>query len=191
MATIQRNILIRDKLNVKQNAKPQARSRAADQVIGIRAVNPSTVGIAEKRRLSKLGIIANQANVIGRGMDAAIKLRDCGVPELEAAAKNPALAKGIHFAIDALRAEVDSILREQNAQQNTDDPEEMVMETHGTDAASGTNMSAAEVARIQNARFSIAQDLAEKDNAVNPARVAAGLHDDVDFDPVATMEAKK
>lgn len=202
MATIQRNILIRDRLNVKQNAKPQPRSRrtadaVAPGVIGIRAVNPSTVGTAEKRRLAKLGVIANQAVVIARGLDAIIKARDSaeasGVPELNklvALATGPRMAALINKAVDHLAEQADSILREQNAASN-DDPEHL--DHTGTfntptegDPSAASGMDAAQITRIRHARFSTEMDVAEARGAFNPARVAAGL-DDVPDDVYAFM----
>lgn len=143
---------------------------------------------------ARLTQIAQDAHRIGKGLDALLKINGLNEslqsPEVAALAKDPRTIKAINLIISKLHGQVDSIIREQQAQQNTDDPTRAAAAI-GTDAGipwlamdadtrQQVEDAAKKAARIRNASI-----------AVNPARVAMGLHDDVDFDPVATMEAKK
>ncbi|PLZ01968.1 hypothetical protein CY652_13135 [Burkholderia sp. WAC0059] len=166
-------------MNVKQNAKPQPRSRRTTDTVspsvrGIRTIAPSTIGIADREYFSRIAKVAQAA---GDALAICQKLRATG--DATAMKTADAAIKPIGKLLDSL----DSILREQNAQQNTDDPEQTVTETHGTSA-----VSAASDAAIRHARFSVAQDNAEALGAVNPARLAAGLPDDVPEDVYEHMK---
>lgn len=171
MTTIVRNTKIPHNPRV---VKGQKNRRTAD------AVAPSVKGIAAR----KLAGIVGAASIVGDTLQLVSYAQRLGKLKGDAEVTKAAGAciRPIAEQIDALRSQVDSILREQNATSN-DDPEQMVTETHGTSA-----VSAASDAAIRHARFSVAQDNAESLGAVNPARIAAGLPDDVPEDVYEHMK---
>jgi hypothetical protein len=171
--------------------KGQKNHRAADVVVpsvkGLRTIRPSVLGIAERAELIRSGI-----TMIQTARAVAMKTGDT---ELAALANSPRLKKALDTSIKRLSRDADSILRAQLATSN-DNPEDLVRllgtgpvntphNSYDPSTISGTD--AAQVARIQNARFSTAQDVAEARGALNPARVAAGLGDEVPDDVYAFM----
>jgi hypothetical protein len=192
-------------INIKLPGKKRVPSkrRAADTVVpsvkGIRSMTPSVISLTKRA-----SVIADGLRVIKAARDVAAKT---GNAELAALVNSPRLNKAIDAAVKRFGRDADSILRTMLATSN-DDPLEAAqafgsgsvntphnsgdpLVAAGLDAWEGGGMDAAKIQQIRNARFSVAQDQAEALGAVNPARIAAGLPDDVDFDPVATMEAKK
>lgn len=143
---------------------------------------------------ARLTQIVQDAHRIGKGLDALIKINGLNdvlqSPEVAALANDPRTIKAINLIISKLHGQVDSILREQQAQVNTDDPTRAA-------AALGTDAGIHFLAMDADSRFQMEQAakkaarIRNASIAVNPARVALGLHDDVDFDPVATLEGKK
>lgn len=119
------------------------------------------------------------------GMDAIIKMRDSGDAELEAMSRDPRLLKTIDAAISKLGAAVDSLVREYQAN-STDDPEALVTgQITGQDGA--WHAFDAETIQLREAANKRASELRHAANAVNPTRVQLGLADDVDLDPIGTM----
>lgn len=141
------------------------------------------------RYADELTKVAKDAAKLASGLDALMKCRDLGDASLAALANDSRMSRAIHRAIDKMRGQVDSIIREQQAEQNNDDPTQAPITGQDAgipwlamDADTRLQMeqAAKKAARIRNAS-----------TEVNPARILFGLPDDVDFDPVASMESKK
>ncbi|MGQ7938490.1 hypothetical protein [Paraburkholderia sp. D1E] len=171
--------------NVRVNGT--GKDAVAPTVKGIRTIIPSTLGIADRARFGKY---VKAADSLVHGLDAIIKIRNSDEaqadPELKALANDPRLAKAIDKAISKLAAGVDSLVREYN-ETATDDPEALVTgQITGQDGAWRAFDAATIQLREQAAKR--ASELRHAANAVNPARVALGLADDVDLDPIGTMQ---
>lgn len=167
---------------VRARGKRKAHDTVTPSTRGIRTIAPSTIGIADREYFGRVMKVAQAA---GEALVICQKLRATG----NAAAMKTADAaiKPIGKLLKAL----DSVMREYLAQSN-DDPTKF--DHTGTanaptegDPNAVTGLDAAQVTRIQNARFSTAMDVAEAQGAYNPARVAAGLGDEVPDDLYAFM----
>lgn len=174
---ILRDVLTKQQLQqISRDKRQRSRQRALDAIAASKpitlaaldAVAPSVKGLAARAATLKAGI-----TMIQTARAVAAKTGDA---ELAALANSPKLNKALDAAIKRLGRDADSILREQNAQQNTDDPTQAALV--GQDAA---------IRQIQRARFSTAMDVAEANGALNPSRVAAGLGDEVPDDVYAFM----
>ena len=197
MATRQTSVKIPKNVRVNRSGK----DAVVPSVKGIRTITPSTLGIADRARFGKY---VKAAGAFVHGLDAIIKIRDSDEaqqdPELAALANDPRLAKAIDRAINKLATGVDSLVRSYN-EEATDDPEAVA-------AGSGTNIAnrptagdptavsgqdgawrAFDAATIQlrEAANKRASELRHAANAVNPTRVQLGLADDVDLDPIGSM----
>jgi hypothetical protein len=165
---------------------------AADAVIpgtqGIRTIIPSTLGIADHARFGKY---VKAADALVHGLDAIIKIRNSDEaqqdPELAAFANDPRLAKAIDKAISTLAAGVDSLVREYQ-ETATDDPVAIAEGRITGQDAGGWRAFDAETLLQREQAARRASELRHAANAVNPARVALGLADDVDLDPIGTMQ---
>ena len=66
---------------IPHNVRVNKRNHAADQVVGVRAVNPSVAGIAEKRRAAAMKRVRVAADAIG-SLFNALDSDDAGASEL-------------------------------------------------------------------------------------------------------------
>lgn len=153
MATIQRNILIRDRMNVKQNKTADsglvngtglygkgigtaayeagAAARHANGMSNISRpiwTRPATVKEGGERFKTRFANMASRASVIADGIAVIKAARDVaektGNAELAALANNPKLNKAISDAVRHLGKSADSILRDYLASAN-DDPSKL------------------------------------------------------------------
>jgi len=189
---ILRDVLTKQQLQqIYHDKRQRSRQRARDAIsaskpttlAALDAVTPSVRGIATRKLAglsARASVIVDGIRVIKAARDVAAKT---GHAELAALANSPKLNKALDAAIKRLGRDADSILRTQLATSN-DDPENLDhtgsanMPTEG-DPSVVTGMDAAQVRQIRHARFAIAMDVAEANGAYNPARVAAGLGDEV------------
>ena len=203
MSTIVRHNKIPHNMRVQKRRGTDA---VAPSTQGIRGVIPSTLGIQDRARFGKY---VKAADALVHGLDAIIKIRGSDEaqqdPELKALANDPRLAKAIDRAINKLATGVDSLVRSYN-EEATDDPEAVA-------AGSGTNIANRPTAgdptagdptavsgqdgawrafdsatiQLREAANKRASELRHAANAVNPTRVQLGLADDVDLDPIGSM----
>lgn len=172
--------------NKRVPSKRRAADTVAPSVKGLRSVRPSVIGIAERADLLRSGI-----TMIQTARAVAAKTGDA---ELGALANSAKLDKALDAAIKHLGRDADSILRTTLATSN-DDPEAQaqsfgsgsVNTPHNSNDPAAVSGQDAQIRQIRNARFSIAHDVAEARGALNPARVAAGLGDEVPDDVYAFM----
>lgn len=159
------------------------KSRAA-----LDTIVPSVKGIALRAATLKAGI-----TVLQTARAVAAKTGDT---ELAALVNSPKLNKALDAAIKRLSRQADSILRATLATKN-DNPEAQVQSIgsgsvntpHNCNDPSAVSGQDAAVRQIQNARFSVAMDVAAALGMVNPARVAAGLGDEVPDDVYEHMKS--
>ncbi|HKR39829.1 MAG TPA: hypothetical protein VJU59_09140 [Paraburkholderia sp.] len=163
--------------------KRRAQDTVSPSARGIRTIAPSTIGIQDREYFSRVLKVAKTA---GDAIALAAQLRVSGDARAIAAADAAlkpigglikALNSNLDSFLNALRGNVDSILREQQASANTDDP--TMLDLSGTNNTPSGMDAAATVERINTTRMGIAADQAASFGAANPARVALGLGDEV------------